>query len=159
MKHFISFITLFLLTLIVSAQSFVDRIETDVEGEGRVRIVQDSRLTAIVNGDVPLVIDKMAERAAQTNDGKSVMKVKRRGYRIQVYQGGSTRADKAAAEREGNKVRQSFDLTPYTLYNNPEWVCRVGDFRTREEAAEYLHKIKAMFSGAMIVPSEIYVEK
>ncbi len=145
-----------LLSVSATAQTgFADRIQKDVEGEGSVRLIQDSRLTAIINGNGVPTVQKDKSGA----DGRGVMKVKRRGYRIQVFQGGNTRADKAAAQRVGEQVSEKFDLIPYTLYNNPEWVCRVGDFKTREEAAEYLQKIKIVFTGAMIVPSEIYVEK
>ncbi len=156
MKVLISLLAL-LFSLAVGAQTkFVDRIQKDVKGEGSVRIIQDSRLTAIINGEDIPTINK--EKTVIVGDGKGVMKVKRRGFRIQVYQGGNGRADKAEAQRIGKQVKDKFDLTPYALYNNPEWVCRVGDFRTREEAAEYLQKVKIVFTGAMIVPSEIYVD-
>ncbi len=157
MKILISLLAL-LLSVSASAQTgFADRIQKDVEGDGAVRLIQDSRLTAIINsGNVPKVGRSDFQSAG---DGRGVVKVKRRGFRIQVFQGGNTRADKAEAERVGKRVSDKFDLVPYTLYNNPEWVCRVGDFRTREEAAEYLQRVKVVFTGAMIVPSEIYVEK
>ncbi len=155
MKILISLIALFLSMSAAAQTGFADRIQKDVEGEGSVRLIQDSRLTALVNGNgVPTV-----QRDNSPGDGRGVVKVKRRGYRIQVFQGGNTRVDKAAAQRVGEQVSEKFDLIPYTLYNNPEWVCRVGDFRTREEAAEYLQRVKVVFTGAMIVPSEIYVEK
>ncbi len=158
MKLLISILALSLSFSVTAQTKFVDRIQKDVKGEGSVRLVQDARLTSMLNGDVIPQVGRPKDKTVVVGDGKSVMKVKRRGYRIQVYQGGSSRANKAEAQRVGQQVKQKFDLVPYALFNNPGWVCRVGDFRTREDAAEYLQKVKVVFTGAMIVPSEIYVD-
>ena len=136
-----------------SAQKFMERIEQDVEGQGTVRIHQDPLLTKIVNGEF------IPTEAKEKNDSKSAIRVKRRGYRIQVFKGGNTRADEAAARKAGEKISKLFKLSTYTIYNNPEWVCRVGDFKNRDEALEHLNKIKAVSRSAMIVPSEIYVKE
>ena len=34
-------------------------------------------------------------------------------------------------------------LSVYPRFINPRWVCRVGDFRTHEDAQEYAKKIRA----------------
>ena len=44
-------------------------------------------------------------------------------------------------------------------YESPHWHCRVGDFKTRAEAADYVIKMRSLNKEAMIVPSEIVVYK
>lgn len=146
-------ICLFACTAFASAQKFIDRIEQETEGQGIVKIHQDPLLTRIVNGEF---IPTEAKKESSSN---SSMKVKRRGYRIQVFKGGHTRVAEAEARKTGEKIQKIFKLNAYTIYNNPEWVCRVGDFKNREEALEYLTKIRAVSKSAMIVPSEIYVKE
>ena len=53
MKRFLTVSVLFLVSVIaVMAQGkFKDRLEADVEGQGKIRIYQDDRLTAIINAD------------------------------------------------------------------------------------------------------------
>lgn len=149
------FLLLSFLPVIAQGQ-FVKHIESEAKDQGSVRIIQDSLLTEIINGNfIPTEVEKKKSKTKTV--GNSVMKIKKRGYRIQVYKGGNTRAAETAARNMGRKIQQKFDLEPYTIFNNPEWVCRVGDFKNREDALEYLQKIKVICRGAMIVPSEIYV--
>ena len=86
-------------------------------------------------------------------------RMKVRGYRIQVYWGGSQRFDQTKAIRAGSRVTSMFpELQAYTTFESPHWRCRVGDFRERKEAADYLAKLrKAKIEGAMVVKSEILV--
>lgn len=131
----------------------MDQIEQVTEGQGTVKIHQDALLTKIVNGEF------IPTEEADDDNSNSRMRVKRRGYRIQVFKGGNTRADEAEARKAGEKIQRLFKLNTYTIYNNPEWVCRVGDFKNRDEALEYLNKVRAVSRSAMIVPSEIYVKE
>ena len=131
----------------------MDQIEQVTEGQGTVKIHQDALLTKIVNGEF------IPTEEPDNDDNNSRIRVKRRGYRIQVFQGGNTRADEAEARKAGEKIQRLFKLNTYTIYNNPEWVCRVGDFKNRDEALEYLNKVRAVSRSAMIVPSEIYVKE
>ena len=86
--------------------------------------------------------------------------MKARGYRIQVYWGGSTRTDEANAKRAGAKVTTLFpELQAYTTFESPNWRCRVGDFVTRQEASDYLSKLKEarLAKDAIIVKSEVLI--
>ena len=82
------------------------------------------------------------------------------GYRIQVYYGGNTREDKNKAQQIGNSIKMRFPSQPvYTHYYNPHWTCRVGNFRTYEEANDMLQAIKkAGFTQATIMKGKITVQ-
>lgn len=58
------------------------------------------------------------------------------------------------------KVKSYFsDMATYTHFQSPRWICRVGDFRTYEEANQALHELRAtkQFDEALIVKSVIQI--
>lgn len=136
------------------AQTFLDHLQQDVSGLGSVTVHQDPRLNPIVNGDVditPKEQDKQDDFSMQMGKRK-----KMRGYRIQVYWGSSQRIDQQKALRLKSQVESLLPLHAYVEFQPPHWHCRVGDFATREEAAEFLPKLRRISKDAMIVRSEVY---
>lgn len=81
------------------------------------------------------------------------------GYRIQAYSGGNSGADKAKARKIGNAIKMKFPDQPvYVHFYSPRWICRVGNFRSYEEASQLLRSIKAMgYHQACIVKGKISV--
>ncbi|MCR5312193.1 MAG: SPOR domain-containing protein [Bacteroidaceae bacterium] len=133
---------------ILGAQTFTQKLTTKTKGS--VTLHQDQRLTDIING-----VNTISSDNSQT--GK---KIKARGYRIQVHFGGSSHADKAKAAKAGNDVTKVFpELQSYIKYESPNYRCTVGDFTTKEDAEEYLNKIKEAGLGrnAMVVRHEIII--
>lgn len=83
---------------------------------------------------------------------------KAQGYRICIYTGGNSRADREKAVQMGNNCRAKFsELASYPTFVAPRWVTYVGDFRSREEAQKYVTRIrKAHISYEVrIVKSEV----
>lgn len=67
---------------------------------------------------------------------------KQEGYRIQIFTGGNSRADKDKALLVQKKFENLFpDIKVYTNFVSPRWVVRVGDFVNRSEAMEWINKI------------------
>ncbi len=81
------------------------------------------------------------------------------GYRVQAFAGGNTRRDRQKAERTGNAMRQLFPGEDvYVRFYSPRWVCRVGNYRTYEEAHEKMIAIRKMgYESATIVKGKIIV--
>ncbi len=144
---------------LTQAQNFTESISNAVEGEGTVNIYQDPRLENIINGVDP--VEQLKKEKNENRDDFSMTMGKRkrmRGYRIQVFWGGSTRNDQQKAQRLANQVRSIYpELDAYATFESPHWRCRVGDFISRDEAAEYLSRMRKISSEAMIVPSEILI--
>ncbi len=152
---------------------FIGQLEAHVDGQGDIKVEQDSRLTDIINGVevVPSSLATTSKVNALTTESKvrqdadeikgkeSGMHQKMRGYRVQVYFGGNQRADQTKAQRMGTKVTNMFpELRAYTSFESLHWRCRIGDFTNYEDASVYMHKIKSKgIDGAMVVKSEIYV--
>ena len=82
------------------------------------------------------------------------------GYRVQAFAGGNQRKDRQKAEQVGNTIKANYPDTPvYVHFYSPRWICRVGNYRTYEEAHEMLMNIrnKLGISGASIVKGKITV--
>lgn len=174
MRKLICIIIVCALAISASAQTnFIDNLTRKVEGQGIVTITQDKRLTDIINGvgrqAVPstdgnkekeqqnVAEDDEDELTPGTATGK---KTKVKGFRIQIYWGGSQRIHQTKAQQAAEKVATLFpDIPVYTSFESPHWRCRVGDFTNRHKAWEALQKLReaGVVTDAMIVPSEIYI--
>lgn len=176
-SYFLFLIYLLLFPTGVYAQeTFTQHLTRQTAGEGRVTLRQDAEIEALVNSPVshpgnhsgavkpvhshktePDTTALSADSFREQHHGHRTQAV---GYRIQVYAGGNSRQSKSEAHRMAGLVRSSFsDVSVYTSFISPRWVCRVGDFKTREEALEQLRKMRdtQKFGEASIVKSKIYV--
>ena len=91
---------------------------------------------------------------------KKVLKgVKVPGYRVQVFAGGNTRNDRIKAERIGSEIKGLFPGVPvYVHFYSPRWICRMGNYRTYEEAHAVLQRVKNNgYQSAIIVKGKITV--
>lgn len=162
-------------------QKYTEVIQGYVQGGGYLVLHQSQLITDLVNGNSAAsaaVAKKQVHSASASPAGKGVhnspdsvvldslsfpmtgQKVMVNGYRIQVYSGGNTRRGKGEATAIGQKVKSQFpELPVYTRFASPHWICRVGDFRTYEEANEYFRQLKetGKFPEAVIVKSKVAV--
>lgn len=92
---------------------------------------------------------------------KKVMKgaSKVNGYRVQVFAGGNQRKDRQQAEKAGSKVKSHFPDQPiYVHFYSPRWICRMGNYRSYEEAHQMLNEVKKLgYKSATIVKGKITV--
>lgn len=156
---------------VIAQEKFTDHLRKSVPGKGTVVLHHDALLDALLNasgghadnglsvaGDAELTGEVGGSASENSRGGQA--KITTNGYRIQVYSGGNSRAARESAIRVGHKVKTYFsDMAVYTQFRSPRWLCRVGDFKTYEEAAEILHKMKEtkQFNDAIIVRSTIQI--
>jgi hypothetical protein len=92
---------------------------------------------------------------------KKVMKggYKINGYRVQVYAGGNSRDARRKAEKTGREINNLFPGEPvYVHFYSPRWICRMGNYRTYEEAHQILNAVKKLgYKSAIIVKGKITV--
>ncbi len=161
--------------------TYTEQIQKSEQGEGTLKLHQSKKITDLVNGtnaSATVTTGKKTPSAgvqpiqpsttlngdiASSNEPsvkQNGTKMRVNGYRIQVYSGDNTRKGKTEATMMGQRVRNQFtDLPVYTLFSSPHWICRVGDFRTYEEANEYFQQMKATgnFEEAVIVRSKVTI--
>lgn len=114
---------------------------------------------------------KKVEENADDNDGMDIpvvdlrKKVMRKsykvtGYRVQAFAGGNSRQDKIKAQQIGNNIKMQFPEEPiYVHFYSPRWICRVGNYRSYEEAHRMLTQIHKMgYKSASIVRGKITVQ-
>ena len=112
-------------------------------------IHQDSAIAALVGS---------ARRAVVRDEAKT--EIKTRGYRVQVYAGNNSRVSRNEANSVARQVEAEFpDLPVYTYFRPPRWLCRVGDFKTIEEADAAMRRLKATrhFREVSIVREQINI--
>ena len=81
------------------------------------------------------------------------------GYRVQVFAGGNSRNDRVKAQKAGSDVKMAYPEIPvYVHFYSPRWICRMGNFRTYEEARAVLKGVKKLgYKQACIVSGKITV--
>jgi len=85
---------------------------------------------------------------------------KTQGYRIQVFSGGNSRADRQKAETAGTVMKANFPSEPvYVHFYSPSWKCRMGNYKSLEEARRLLVQVKKLgYRQACIVKGTISVQ-
>lgn len=98
--------------------------------------------------------------SAEDNHKKVMRGYKINGYRVQVFAGGNSRNDRIKAERIGSEIKSLFPGVPvYVHFYSPRWICRMGNYRTYEEAHEVLNRVKNLgYQSAIIVKGKITVQ-
>ena len=102
----------------------------------RLNIIQDPAIDTLVSRHILMNASK---------DGVD-------GWRIQIYRGGHR-----TANEDSNKVRARFmeeypDIPTYRTFDRPNWFkVKVGDFRTREEAAKVFFDIVGKYPDAYLI--------
>ena len=98
------------------------------------------------NTAIPATKPASTVRSSSSRQGNYYVarqRVASQGYRIQIYTGGNSRNDKNEAQQMRVKCQKQFpELSAYVHFLSPHWVCRVGDFNTREEAARYVTRLR-----------------
>jgi hypothetical protein len=170
-----------------SAQTFLDRIQKPVEGQGKITIHQDSSINELVinpqstvkpedrrpNGSshptpvrtpqatAPRDTTTTTSTPATTTPPQASPRNRRvvNGFRIQAYAGGNSREDRKRAERTANSIRTQFpNVAVSAHFYPPRWICYVGNYRTRDEAEHMLRTLKhAGYSQALIVKAKVIV--
>lgn len=119
---------------------------------------QKTKETPVASSD-----DNIAENS-QTSDSLDTTPkhlFKTIGYRVQVLAGGNTRQDRQRAEQAGRSLRSLFPGEEvYVHFYSPRWICRLGNYRTYEEAHEKMEEVRKLgYSSATIVKGKITVSE
>ena len=130
-------------------RSIVSELTKPVSGQGTVTVHQDDKISALL-GEVYVKSD---------NDEEPKV-LKARGYRVQVYAGNNSRIARQEANDVAEKIEKEFpELSVYTFFLPPRWLCRVGDYRSIEEADAVMRRLKATghFKEVSIVREQINI--
>ena len=148
--RYLLFVIGFFFSLSAAAQkNIVEDLQTSRVGQGTVTIHQDAKISALLG--VTYV------KSAGENEPKML---KARGYRIQVYAGNNSRIARQEANDVAELIKMEFpELPVYAFFQPPRWLCRVGDYRSIEEADASMRRLKATgkFKEVSIVREQINI--
>lgn len=137
-------------TTLNAQRTIVESLQQKQAGEGTVTIHQDAQITGLIGV-------RYVRTSTQTDQARTL---KARGFRVQVYAGNNSRQARDEANAMAGRVREEFPEMPvYTYFQSPRWLCRVGDFKSMEEAYEAMRKLKASgkFREVTIVREQINI--
>ena len=107
-------------------------------------------------------IDAEGSAEPEVDMSKKVMRnsYKVTGFRVQAFAGGNTREDKRKAEAARDKIKRAYPSEPvYVHFYSPRWICRVGNYRTQEEANRMLRNLRNLgYRQAVVVKGKITVQ-
>lgn len=131
------------MTSMAAQEKITDRMQRDEWGKGTVTINQDDELYRLIG-------------SLRQTSGKGT-KMHAKGYRIQIFAGGNNRTARQEALNAASAIRSKFpELPVYTEFVSPRWVCRVGDYRSYDEASQMLADIRKLgiFKELVILPNQ-----
>lgn len=149
MKLLLTLALLFTAQLANAQQTIIESLKTQRAGEGRVTIHQDAQISSLIG-----------KRYIRATTPESQRTLKSRGFRVQVYAGNNSRQARNDANAVAEKVKKEFPEMPvYTYFQPPRWLCRVGDFKSIEEAHVAMRQLKASgtFKEVSIVREQINI--
>lgn len=135
--------------MIMAQSNIVESLQTTVPGQGKVTVHQDAQISAMIG-----------KRFVPTGTSEVQRVIKSRGYRVQVYAGNNSRQARDEANAVAEKVKEKFpDMPVYTFFQPPRWLCRVGDYKSIEEAHVAMRQLKAAgnFKEVAIVREQINI--
>mgnify|MGYP003396776903 FL=1 len=149
MRYFLFVIGFFFSLSAAAQKNIVEDLQTSRVGQGAVTIHQDAKISALLGATYV--------KSAGENEPKML---KARGYRIQVYAGNNSRIARQEANDVAELIKMEFpELPVYAFFQPPRWLCRVGDYRSIEEADASMRRLKATgkFKEVSIVREQINI--
>lgn len=80
---------------------------------------------------------------------------KTRGYRVQIHFGNSRDGARDAKSKFMQSGEGESKHVAYEMYQQPNYKIRIGDFRTRLEAYQFLKEIHGAFPNSFLVEDDI----
>lgn len=175
-----------------SAQTYTERVQKKIDGQGSVTIHQSEDIDRLVNdpnatGTQPQKTpnDKKVTEQSPRNNSDALTKNNPQpknlttqqtdsgteeesplqpkathkivGYRVQAFAGGNSRKDRQMAEQTRNNIKAHYPNVPvYVHFYSPRWICRVGNYRSYEEAHQMMVNLQNLgYKQASVVKGKI----
>ena len=182
MRRFISILLLCVgIYTNADAQTFTERVQKRVDGQGTVTIHQSEDIDQLVNDPNATGTQPSNKKPTEPSKNNSDAQAKNQGgqqtdsgneeenttptrtttkitgYRVQAYAGGNSRKDRQMAEQARNNIKAHYPNVPvYVHFYSPRWICRVGNYRSYEEAHQMMVNLQNLgYKQASVVKGKI----
>jgi hypothetical protein len=98
----------------------------------------------------PRINDLLRQHAAQSKKNGTTS-----GFRLQLYFGSGEKAHAQAIKIKTDFLSSKPDVKTYLLFKSPDFIVRVGNFRTKSEALKMQKALLYQYPNAFIVADEI----
>lgn len=98
----------------------------------------------------PKIDDLLKQQAAQGKKSGTIS-----GYRLQIYFGSGEKAHGQAIKVKTEFLSSNPNVTAYLLFKSPDFIVRIGNFRTKSEALKMKKSLVNQYPNAFIVSDEI----
>lgn len=106
---------------------------------GEIKMIQDPR------------IDSLLQMHIKLNEKNPHIE----GWRINIFFESGNNSKKMAVDAKAKFVQSYADVPCYVVFQEPYYKVRVGDYRTKMEAENFLKEIVAEYPNAFVVADEI----
>jgi sporulation related protein len=151
MRSFLLPVLVFHVVFVRAQQGGAPPVRTFEPFKGGEQVTRPTDTPEVATGPGEVIIHQ-EERIGRLMDDFAARKHTLKGYRVQIFMGGNREAGKQVRI---DFLRKHTEVPAYEDYLAPNFRVRVGDMRTRMEAARLLRELKADYPGAYIVPDEI----
>lgn len=115
--------------------------------KGAVVVIKDPLIDSLIAKRIEL-----NKKTATTTNPTSPAIFNGMGYRVQIFYG----SDRKVAFNEQSRFKTVYPrIRTYITYREPNYYLRVGDFRTRIEAQNFLNELKPNFPTLFIYSEKI----
>lgn len=144
------------LILCFASISFV--LTTNAQQAGTIEEKRDSLIAILQKFRADNEINPTATRTVSLGtkplDKSKATRVKRKGFRVQIYSG-SNRTEAYAIQ--GRFRNQYSDIDTYINYDEPNYRVKVGDFTSRSEANSLMKILKTQYKNVFVFSEDIWV--
>jgi hypothetical protein len=124
---------------------------------GTIDVKKDTMITILQNFRAENEINPTATRtvslAPKVVDKSKATRVKRKGFRVQIYSG-SNRAEAQSVQARFKSLHP--DMEAYMAYHEPNYRVKVGDFTSRAEANNYMRILRSQYSNVFVLQEDIW---
>jgi len=131
---------------------------TRAQQTGVVEVNRDTLIALLQNFRAENEINPVASRAISLGtkpvDKSKATRVKKKGFRVQIYAGNNRNEAYAVQSRFRN---QYTDIDSYINYDEPNYRVKVGDFTSRSEANSFMRILRSQYSNVFVFQEDIWV--
>jgi len=98
----------------------------------------------------PRIIELLKQEAAQSKKNGTIG-----GFRLQIYFGSGEKAHTEAIKIKTDFLSSNPNVKTYLLFKSPDFIVRIGNFRTKSEALKMQKTLLSQYPNAFIVADEI----
>lgn len=121
----------------------------EVQKDSLISLLQEFRAENGINPSTA----RMVSLGSKVVDKKNARRVKVRGFRVQIFSGSSRNEAYAVQSRFQNAYK---DMGSYVSYDEPNYRVKVGDFRSRADATNFMRVLRSQYSNVFVFTEDIW---